>query len=308
MSNTCFIIPVFNAAKYIPQFFKNVVEISSNEVFVFVNDGSFDNSLIILQNAAENNKNVYIVDKTVNEGQSVARNDGIDFVLSLNQSITHVGFLDIDDTVTPDYFCDLDCLDLDKVYVKTFCSVSSRGDLVLDNHFDIDRFNVIMGHDFLELLVLWKATVSACNKIMPIETLPRFVEDTKEEDTIFMFDLACRNPIFVKSGYGSYKYHRHEQTSTAIVDIRLFDLFYVLMAIKEILCRANKLLLFSKFRRYWLNVVLSDRLSKASFSFRFIVLCAFLFDEKIDFGMKQFLWFLLKSSYLSMKRKLANEK
>lgn len=71
------IIPIYNSAKYLKQCLDSILEQSLQEIEVIcVNDGSKDNSLKILEEYAQRDSRIIIINKK-NEGQGVARNTAI---------------------------------------------------------------------------------------------------------------------------------------------------------------------------------------------------------------------------------------
>lgn len=90
-----FIIPVFNAEKYIEQCLISVLKQSISDIEVIcIDDASIDNSLNILYNFNEVYKNLIIVSNPLNLGESYSRNRGIDFATG-----EYLGFIDNDDQI-----------------------------------------------------------------------------------------------------------------------------------------------------------------------------------------------------------------
>ncbi len=86
------IIPVYNVEQYLPRCLDSVVNQTLKEIeIICVNDGSTDGSLAILQNYAEKDQRIKIIDKE-NEGQSVARNIAVK-----NAKGKFIAFVDSDD-------------------------------------------------------------------------------------------------------------------------------------------------------------------------------------------------------------------
>lgn len=77
------IIPVYGVEKYIERFARSLFEqtLTENVEFIFVNDCTPDNSIIVLQNTIEKypkiEEQVKIINNPVNSGQSPSRNNGI---------------------------------------------------------------------------------------------------------------------------------------------------------------------------------------------------------------------------------------
>src|SRR5690606_18456015 len=85
------IIPVYNGEKYLENCIKSLQNQTLKEIeFIFINDGSNDNTLSILKKY-ENDPRIKVFSQ-INKGVSAARNKGI-------QKATgeYIGFLDCDD-------------------------------------------------------------------------------------------------------------------------------------------------------------------------------------------------------------------
>ncbi|AJC89596.1 glycosyltransferase family 2 protein [Campylobacter lari] len=74
------IIPIYNVSSYLKECLDSVVDQSySNLEIILINDGSTDDSLEIALNYFKNDLRITLIDKQ-NDGQSVARNIGIDYL------------------------------------------------------------------------------------------------------------------------------------------------------------------------------------------------------------------------------------
>lgn len=88
------IIPVYNSERYLKECIESLLSQSlSNCEFIFVNDGSSDNSQNIIEKYAETDKRVILTNQD-NRGVSEARNTGI-----LNAKGKYIGFVDSDDYI-----------------------------------------------------------------------------------------------------------------------------------------------------------------------------------------------------------------
>lgn len=105
------IIPVFNVEPYLRDCLESVVNQSMRSIeIICVNDGSWDGSLAILRQYAENDSRIIIIDK-VNEGQAVARNLALAIA-----SGTYIAFVDSDDHIDRDL-----CLKAIELAEETHC-------------------------------------------------------------------------------------------------------------------------------------------------------------------------------------------
>ena len=95
------VIPVYNAEKYLPRCVDSLLDQSFDDFeAIFVDDGSTDESLKILQNYAAGDKRIVVI-RQRNQGVSVARNAGINIARA-----PYISFVDADDYVHPEmFFC-----------------------------------------------------------------------------------------------------------------------------------------------------------------------------------------------------------
>lgn len=98
---TYFIIPVYNVETYLQRCVDSIFSQTDEDfVVIFVNDGSKDNSLAILEGAAKQHKNMLIVNKE-NGGLSSARNAGLKVIDDIENSL--ISFVDSDDYLDKDF-------------------------------------------------------------------------------------------------------------------------------------------------------------------------------------------------------------
>lgn len=99
MATISVIIPVYNGAKYIDRCLQCITTQTFDDLeIVCVNDGSTDNSLELLNGWAERDGRIKVIDQP-NMHIGGARNHGV-----RESSGRFIGFIDVDDVVTPDYF------------------------------------------------------------------------------------------------------------------------------------------------------------------------------------------------------------
>lgn len=96
------IIPIYNGQEYIHSFISSISNQSFKDIeYIFVNDGSIDNTLQMLKRYSERNKNIKIINQA-NKGPSSARNTGLKHAEG-----RYIGFLDIDDKFHTDMYKEL---------------------------------------------------------------------------------------------------------------------------------------------------------------------------------------------------------
>ena len=96
------VIPVYNTEQYLEPCVESLLNQTLKDIeFIFINDGSTDNSLKILESYAKKNKSIKIY-TTENGGVGRARNLGIERAQG-----EYIGFVDSDDFVNKYYFAEL---------------------------------------------------------------------------------------------------------------------------------------------------------------------------------------------------------
>ncbi len=93
------IIPVYNVEDYIVKCLDSLAMQTLNDIeFICINDGSTDNSQLILEKYASQDSRFIVVNKK-NEGPGIARNVGLQMARG-----EYVGFIDPDDWIASDYY------------------------------------------------------------------------------------------------------------------------------------------------------------------------------------------------------------
>ena len=120
------IVPVYNIEKYLPRCIDSILnQTYKNWEAIFINDGSTDNSLKILEEYKKRDKRIKIIDKK-NAGSGAARNDGIE-----NSKGEYIAFLDSDDWYEKNF--------LEKLYNN-----------LIENNSDVSMCNPKMTYDNIE--------------------------------------------------------------------------------------------------------------------------------------------------------------
>ena len=93
------IIPVYNSEEYLEECIKSLINQSLKEIeMIFINDGSRDNSLSILEKYKDIDKRIKIINQT-NSGPSNARNNGLKIAKG-----EYISFIDSDDWIDSEMF------------------------------------------------------------------------------------------------------------------------------------------------------------------------------------------------------------
>lgn len=93
------IIPVYNGEAFIEKCYTSINSQLLKQIeIIFVNDGSTDNTEMVVQGLCDADHRIRLVSKA-NEGQGIARNVGLDFARG-----KYVSFVDVDDKLPPHAF------------------------------------------------------------------------------------------------------------------------------------------------------------------------------------------------------------
>ena len=99
------IIPVYNAERFIQRSFTSILEQQYDDLeVIYINDGSTDKSLNVIEDIVKKNDNVKVYTQ-INSGPGIARNTGIK-----NANGEFVIFMDVDDKLNLQYFDTLENL------------------------------------------------------------------------------------------------------------------------------------------------------------------------------------------------------
>lgn len=157
------IVPVYNTAKYLYRCINSIINQSLKEIeIIIVNDGSTDNSLEIVENFANLDKRIKIIDKK-NEGLSSARNAGIE--VAKGEYIINI---DSDDWIEPYYFYDMYKMakkeNLD-IVVSDFYKDYDNGKMEYKVDLKIESNQVINSEEYIEKLVNDEILPAVWNKM-----------------------------------------------------------------------------------------------------------------------------------------------
>lgn len=185
------IIPVFNTAKYLPRCLDSVLRNTyGNLEVICVNDGSTDDSAVILERYAAADSRVIVVNK-VNEGVSVARNTGLDLATG-----SYIAFIDSDDWVHSRYFEILLSFAIEKCANVVVCRELRISSIVNDALVDVDSVKCSV-LSLKEAIADRNAKNYVWGRLYTKEILEgrAFNIDMKlSEDTVFNIDVLCSAP------------------------------------------------------------------------------------------------------------------
>ena len=186
------IIPVYNVEIYLKEAVRSICEQTYESLeIILVNDGSTDNSSLLCNQLAKEDKRIKVIHKK-NGGLSSARNTGLDNALG-----NYILFIDSDDFIDRDTIKTL-LYGFDKntnigiVSAPCFYSYKNGEINIYNEVWNIKKERIIDYNDFCLSTLKQTSCHSACCKLYKKELLNniRFREGKKNEDTLFMFDLS----------------------------------------------------------------------------------------------------------------------
>ena len=193
------IVPVYNVEKYLRQCMDSIVNQSLKEIeIICINDGSTDNSPQILEEYAQKDKRIKIINKR-NEGVGTARNTGMEYATG-----EYIGFVDSDDYIDKKMYENLytnaksnksdmvmcpayvfDDNNPELIYKKPYFSLEC-----LDKKFD----NTVFDHNKTRNLI-FKVNVTCWNKIYKSQFLNEIGAKFHKmyfEDNIFFYETYLK--------------------------------------------------------------------------------------------------------------------
>lgn len=239
------IIPVYNCEKYLRMCLDSIIfQTYKNLEIICIDDGSKDRSLEILKEYEQNDVRFKVISQT-NQGQSIARNNGIEM-----SNGEYISFIDADDWVS---------LTLYKTFIKTIQTLNRDIDIFLFNaisysekakeinpkcFFDTkvwkNHTSNYCLHTFDDCMSPFSGNMSAVNKIYRTEFIKSknltFPENLKFEDSYFHLLTLIEAESVIINDECFYKYRNSNPTSTtASLGKNVFDIFKIIDLIEELI-------------------------------------------------------------------------
>lgn len=258
------IIPVFNGDTYLKRCLESLkIQTLEDIEFICINDGSTDKSLEIMEEYAATDSRFVIINQD-NQGQGIARNNGIDAVKG-----EFIGFVDADDFVESDMFeklynaavkHDVDCVHSNYNVVYSSINKSQESNLT-------DAMNTRMGKNILyydiptyiedikaNLITLFSGPV--WNKIYKTSVIKthgiKFPQCKMQEDTCFnvFSHFYFKRFVIIKEKF--YTYYVNAQSISTGVSQNHFEIFKALEEMKNFLIQNS---FFEKNKNYYEDYV-----------------------------------------------------
>ncbi len=203
------IIPVYNAAPFIDECIKSLlVQTLSDCEFIFINDGSKDNSTEIIESYTDSR---IILINQLNQGISMARNAGVNAATG-----EYIGFLDNDDYIKSDMleilYTTANANDLDIVVSKTILGRDGKF-IIKDSVYPVDEVyeTTFIQQNIVPDLLKREDLFAVWNKIYKRELIEkykvRFPENRNiEEDSMFNLQAFNKASKIIFLDYSGYYY------------------------------------------------------------------------------------------------------
>ena len=211
------IIPVYNVEKYLPKCLDSLINQTYGDIeIICVNDGSIDNSLQVLNEYAQKDARIKVINQE-NNGVSTARNVGID-----NATGDYLLFVDADD------WLDLKTCEILNNSISINCA-----DLVSFNAVFIFNKNEVLGLPKNINSIINGEMLSICySKKFLVKYNIKFPTNIKiAEDHIFKIQaLINTDKIIVLEDYLYYIYNRENSSSKikSVVDDDIQSFYYLI--------------------------------------------------------------------------------
>ncbi|MFT6919998.1 MAG: glycosyltransferase involved in cell wall biosynthesis, partial [Cognaticolwellia sp.] len=243
------IIPCYNVEVYIERCIDSILSqtIVDELQVICIDDGSTDNTFNLLEKYRNKFHNIILI-KQSNQGQSAARNKGLELATG-----EYVGFIDSDDWINSVYYEELlTAMNKNKSDIVFCCmeTVHESGAVDPTNARDyaIDEFTCISlssieRENVIKKFLMDRISVSPCNKLIKrdlvIDNNIKFSEGLYNEDMEFTFDLLMVSRKISKINDSIYSYWQREFSTTKASNYRALDMLFIVDRIKDKIYKAN---------------------------------------------------------------------
>lgn len=213
------IIPVYNNASHLQECIDSLLAQTADEMeFIFVENGSQDKSLDILEKNKSNDKRI-IVHSQENNGVSVARNTGIAIAKG-----NYIGFVDADDYVKPNYFEQLENIlhteDASIVFTD-FIGYKSKKEEVIPKQISYEKNKIEA--DLMPRFLKEDSLNSVCNKLYRSKLIKKHkinfpIGITNGEDRDFNIWAFSKANKIIYSPFEGYYYRQNPGSATQNID------------------------------------------------------------------------------------------
>ena len=217
------IVPVYNSEKYLEKCIKSLVNQTLKDIeIIFINDGSNDKSLEILNKFKKQEPLKINIINTKNNGIGVARNLGIKSSVG-----EYLFFVDSDDY-----------LELNALELMFNAAIKNSSDLVVcdmykvfEENYHKEVINIVFSEGKLKnnKKQLFEIPLGPCGKLFSKKIITKnFAEGLKYEDVPFVANALRNSDNTIKLNECLYNYLIHSNSETTTMDNRVFDIFKIL--------------------------------------------------------------------------------
>jgi len=209
------IVPVYNAEKFIVRCVNSVLsQTYDNWELILIDDGSTDNSLLLLQDYAAKDKRIKVIHQN-NKGAGSARNAGISEAKG-----NYIVFIDSDDYIEPTYFEILSKHDEDVVFIDVNRR-DEHGNITCIEKMSVNRRkskNDIL-REQMTGKILWGGVRKAVKKDIIAKYNVRYSDLRVGEEAIYSFKVLYHAKTFSFIDVPVYNYVVHEGSlSQTLID------------------------------------------------------------------------------------------
>lgn len=210
-----FIIPVYNAEKYIADCLNSLLaqDLPSEEFeIICVNDGSRDGSLSVLNNFAGKHSNIQIIDKE-NGGVTTARNTGLEAAQG-----DFIWFVDADDLIKENILAELKSMVPESGCDRVVFGAYEFTDALTEAEREQSRNGQLISNTSWYDAVVWRSLLRK-DFLRQHNLFFRYPELTHGEDGLFMYEVTLANPVMVATEEVLYFYRIHSGSADTAVSI-----------------------------------------------------------------------------------------
>ena len=214
------IVPIYNTSLYLKRCLDSILENTYTELeIICVNDGSTDNSLEILNEYANKDKRIIVIDQK-NRGVSAARNAGIRVSKG-----NFVSFVDSDDWIHPQYF---EMLIKAQLYKNADCVISGvKPTACCSFEYEVIKEPTIISTDINSVLSTRHARTHACGRIYRRNLIKDlFFTEGIRLGEVYVFNLSalCRKDdvVIIRIQNNLYYYYNRENSAIRTLPYTLF--------------------------------------------------------------------------------------
>lgn len=217
MNTISVIVPIYNAELYLAKCIESLQHQSYASLqIILVNDGSTDNSLTIAKQYAQQDTRIEVYSHPTNQGQSVARNLGLQHAVG-----EFISFVDADDYVDEDFYTymlqhigNLDCVQIG------YRRVTKQGKILIQK----------LPKHFYQF-------TSPCMRLYRREIFTKhdlsFPTGMIYEDVVFSLDFWATKPTYKILPYTGYNYLANTHSTTATRNLVARELLFAILQEKR---------------------------------------------------------------------------